>query len=87
MLNKLNGFFVGPVIFILGDMKALWEAHSSWLTSISFAYVNNLHGKKATSESDGEFQGNVSLVTLIGTFLSLFFAIVILPTETYEQGV
>ena len=64
MLNKLNSFlFVGSLISILGDMKAHWEAHSSWLTSISFAPVNKLHGKKATNERDGECQGNISLVS------------------------
>ena len=80
LFDNVDGFgFIGPMLFILGDMEPFWEGNASRLIAICFASVNDLHGQKSpvnvTANVNIMFRLSVKLV--MGTLFSPRLAIVI----------
>ena len=79
LFDKVDGFgFIGPMLFILGDMEPFWKDNASRLPAICFTSVNDLHGQKSpvnVTANVNMFRLSVKLV--MGTLFSPRLAIVI----------
>ena len=77
------------MFWILRDQKSRRKLEIPWLACCGFPLVYYLHWQKVARERYNKSKCNtlLSVRPFIGTEEEFLGAIVILPTETYEQGV